>query len=252
MRLRRRRCVPESTLTQIPPPLQLESSDVRTNRDDYNRRQDSAAELTADCEEEEEDYIYNRDLQDVIKINIAFKTLQILGQVLRNFPGSLEGPVKLDITRECYALGMRTLGALLHIAKENLDALRQYIGSIINERTGLSDGQLSDQTDRAITWLTGSRRLVAEAAIIAVGHPDYAAYGMVLAGSNSLATRIIDIAIKLDHSDGIPEPELRRLRPVLRKNHFAYTIVRDLVGDFLYSVSDRLSRDAASCIHVGH
>jgi hypothetical protein len=41
-----------------------------------------------------QDYKYDRQLQDVVKLNIAFKTLQILGQVLRNFPGSLEGVLK--------------------------------------------------------------------------------------------------------------------------------------------------------------
>lgn len=160
-----------------PPPLQLTSTDVLSNRDTYNRRRDSALEEADQGSDNEtdadQDYKYDRHLQDVVKINIAFKTLSILRQVLRNFTGSLDGSLKLDITREYYALGMRTLSALLSIAEQNIDIMRQYIGQLIADRTGLSDKPLADQTDRAIIWLTivaayGTVKRVS----YAVGHQD--------------------------------------------------------------------------------
>jgi hypothetical protein len=38
-----------------------------------------------------------------VRIQIGFKTLQILGQVLRNFTGSLDGDLKLQITHRSVA-----------------------------------------------------------------------------------------------------------------------------------------------------
>jgi len=217
----------------------LPSSDTRKNRDDYNRRRDGFAEQnntnTPDSEELE-DCKYHRQLQDVIKLNIAFKTLQILGQVLRNFPGSLDGTVKMQITEECYLLGLRTLRALLQIAETNLDGMREYVSGLIAERTGLSDGELSDQTDRAIIWLTiaaayGTVKRIS----YAVGHEDLSiTYDKVLVANDTLATRIITSAIRLDHFDNVDDVELARLRKRVKDNLFAYTIVRDLVGDYLY------------------
>jgi hypothetical protein len=221
---------------QVSPPLQLDSSDVRANRDLHNRKQDNAASEHDESSPNIDDFKYDRELHDIIKINIAFKTVQILGQVLRNFPGSLEGPLKLKITSECYALGMRTLRAILGIAENNLGDMRQYLGSLIAERTGLSDAALATQTDRAIVWLAvvaawGSVKRIA----YAVGHPDLTpTYKKVLEANDNIATDIIDVAIKLDQYDTVPEIDLRRLKRKIQKNPFAYTIARDLVADRLY------------------
>jgi predicted MPP superfamily phosphohydrolase len=203
-------------ITQTPPPLQLGSTDLRFNRDSANRNQDAAAEIQKEREHSEGsagDYKYNRKLDDIVKINIAFKTLQILGQVLRNFPGSLEGDLKLDITRESYLLGLRTVRALLSLAENNLDSMRVYIADLIAERTGIADQELANKTESAIIWLAGAAAFgTVKRVSYAVGHQDLAAtYDRVLAMERSLSNRIIDVAIKLDHYDDIPEAELRKL-----------------------------------------
>jgi len=225
--------------TQTPPPLVLTSLDVRSHRDERNRREDEAAESeqehAPDVEEEQETYKYDRHLQDVVKINIALKTLGILGQIMRNFPLTLEGSLKVEITAGCYALGMRTLNALLRMAEGNLDGLRQFIGTIIAERTDLTDAALADKTDKAIIWLT----LLAGFSMVkrisyAVGHQDLMpTYERVLASTDTLACRIIDVAIKLEY-DSVPQNPLRDIKRQVHKNAFAYTVVRWLVGDFLY------------------
>jgi 3',5'-cyclic AMP phosphodiesterase CpdA len=226
-------------ITRPARPLQLTSTDVRTNRDEYNRRQDAAVEARQESEEKDTaagDYAYNRQLEDVVKLNIAFKTLQILGQVLRNFPGSLDGSLKLDITRECYLLGLRTVHALLSIAENNLESFRSYIADILAERTGLTDEELAARADMAVAWLTeaatfGSIKRVS----YAVGHQELTAtYQRVIKSDDGLPIRIIDTAIKLDHYDQVPERELQQLRAIVQKNPFAGAVVRDLVADYLY------------------
>jgi len=226
-------------ITQSPPPLHLISTDVRLNRDKANRNQDAAAELQNERErasETAQDYKYDRQLQDVIKLNIAFKTLQILGQVLRNFPGSLEGVLKLDITRESYLLGLRTIRALLNLAENNLDSLRVHIADIIAERTGLADQALADKTDSAIIWLTEAASFgTIKRVSYAVGHQDLAAtYEKVVTMDGNLSNRVIDVAIKLDHYENLPEQELRKLQSLVLKNPFTFSLIRDLVADHLY------------------
>jgi hypothetical protein len=213
-------------LTQPPNELQLPATDVRANRDRYNREQDAAAaELQNNAKERggepTQDYKYSRQLQDAIKLNISFKTLQILGQVLRNFPGSLEGPLKLDITRECYLLGLRSIRALLNLAEVNIEGMRQYIAELIAERTGLGDQELASKTQSAIIWLTGIFTVgTIKRVSYAVGHRDLAAtYEKLLAANGDLPTRVIDVAIKLDHYDDVPERELRQVRNLVLKNN---------------------------------
>ena len=53
----------------------------------------------------------NGESDPVIEIVAACKTIEILGQILKNFPGSLEGDLKLAIAKECYSLGLRSLAS---------------------------------------------------------------------------------------------------------------------------------------------
>ncbi len=220
-----------------PPPLVLDCADTRENRETHNRKQDEAEEAeTASKPTIELEVSYDSSLEEFIKLGFSFKTLHILGQILRNFTGSLEGPVKHELTRECYALGMRTLQRILGITSD-LDMMRQYIGSLIVERTGVSDKQeLAGRTDLAIVWLSimsgfGFVKRIS----YAVGHADLSkTYRRVLEESASLSTSIIDVSIKLDHSERIPEKELRALKHRVAENTYAAMILRDLVADFLY------------------
>jgi predicted MPP superfamily phosphohydrolase len=226
--------------TTKPPPLELECGEADNHRDDHNRKQDTAEEQSSFVTTDDVDVTYDEKLQEIVKITIAFKTLQILGQVLRNFTGSLEGPLKLDITKECYALGMRTLTAILSIAGSDIDAMRQYLGSLIAERSGITDKQeLASKTNDAIVWLGTAAAFGSVKRIsYAVGHSDLTnTYGRVLEQNGELSTQVIDAAIKLDHFERVPDKELNKLEGRVQKNNFAHTVVRDLVADYLYLYS---------------
>lgn len=223
-----------------PPPLELECGNTSSHQDDYNRRRDAAGESALDRATEDYEVRYDDELQEIIKITIAFKTLQILGQILRNFTGSLEGPLKLSITKECYALGMRTLYAILSIATSDIDRMRQYIGGLITERSGITDKQeLATKTDDAISWLgTVAAFGAVKRVSYAVGHSDLTnTYRKIIEENNELSVQIIDAAIKLDHFERIPERELGKLEARVAKNDFADSVIRDLVADFLYFYS---------------
>lgn len=148
--------------------------------------------------DQETDLEYTDDLEGIIRIQIGFKTLQILGQVIRNFTGSLPGDLKLRITNECYGLGMRILNFIYKFAETDLDGLRQYIGSLVAERTGVSDKvELATRTDLAIIWLNcmGAFGCIKRVSY-AVGHSDLSkTYGRVLSGNRSLAAEMIDATI---------------------------------------------------------
>ena len=73
------------------PRIVLEEKDIEENRkkilleqDEIDGNQDDSPETKIG--EEKAD----KDLQEILQVNVAFKTIQILGQLLRNFPGSLK------------------------------------------------------------------------------------------------------------------------------------------------------------------
>lgn len=224
-------------MKQKPPPLELECWDTKSHREEHNRKMDAAIEEEDRASYDRENTSYDERLQLLIKFSIAFKTLQLLGQVLRNFTGSLPWKLKLEIVEECYGLGMRTLGAILSIPLADLEGMRQYLGSLIAERTGITDTQkLADKTDQAIVWLGSASAFGAVKRIsYAVGHSDLEnTYGRVLQGNSNIATQVIDATIKLDHFERVDGVEHKRLATKLDKNFFTYRLMRDLVADYLY------------------
>jgi hypothetical protein len=119
--------------------------------------------------------------------------------------------------------------------------MRQYLGNLIAERTGITDQhELATRTDEAIIWLGTALGLGdVKRVSYSVGHADLTAtYQRVLQSDSSLSTQMIDAVIKLDHFDRIPERELDEIKARTRKNHFAYTVMRDVVADHLYLYRD--------------
>jgi hypothetical protein len=114
--------------------------------------------------------------------------------------------------------------------------MRVHIAAIIAERTGLADHALADKTDFAIIWLTEAASFgTIKRVSYAVGHQDLAAtYEKVVTMDGNLSNRVIDVAIKLDHYENLPEQELRKLQSLVLKNPFTFSLIRDLVGDHLY------------------
>src|SRR5580698_9477664 len=82
---------------------------------------------------------------------------------------------------------------------------------------------------------TSSAAGMVKRASFASGHVDITkTYKRVLEADDRLSVQIIDAAIRLDHFEHAPEKELTELARRTRKNNFAFTVVRELVGDYIY------------------
>ena len=61
------------------------------------------------------------------------KTLQILGQILKNHPGNIEAARKEEIARECYQLGFRILGSVNRLLEEGRAELVDHVLTALRE-----------------------------------------------------------------------------------------------------------------------
>ncbi|HEX8176636.1 MAG TPA: hypothetical protein VF543_16205 [Pyrinomonadaceae bacterium] len=226
-------------------PLSLPATDLEENRDQYRQKLDeaeeeeSAAQQSMDKREAEQLKIkYDKNLSDIFKINIALKTLDLMGQVLRNFPGSLLGDLKFQLTQESYQLVLRTLRAVFVVAEQSLTEMRTFYSQLIQERRGIkSDIELARTTDELLIWLTiaaayGMIKRVSHAVGIENLNETYRE--VLEHEGNKTSVSLIDLSIKLDHFSALPEVEIRALHKKLRDNRFAYTILRDLVANYMY------------------
>lgn len=181
---------------------------------------------------------YSDDVDDIIKLNIAFKTLDLMGQVVRNYPYTLPADTKEELVAECELLALRTMKAVLVIAEESLERCQAYYAQLIRERRALeSDIQTIIETDQLLMWLTGAIGYsIVKRVSMAVGAQelDQIYRRVVKKLHHLLGARLIDVAIQFDHLAAPPVSEVEELSEATRKNPYAYSLLRDLVVDFLY------------------
>ena len=79
-----------------------------SNRERYLRRRDEDEDLDKDQPPADEGDFFG-------DLNVALKYLQILGQVLRSFPGSLDGDTKVRLAEEASAIGLRSMNSLVRV-----------------------------------------------------------------------------------------------------------------------------------------
>lgn len=191
---------------------------------------------------------YSRELQDHLKMNIALKTMQVLGQVLKDSPGQLPASLKTDIAAECYSIGLRALRALFAMAELNLADFQRAIEELIKERRAYDpEARVPKDANRFLLWLClGAALGVIRRTSRAVGHTQLGrTYLAVLERFRSLTSaELIDFSIRLDHFHQVSRPVVEDMvRDRLRDNIFGYQILQDLVyNHYALFPSDRSER----------
>ena len=84
--------IPEIDIEQ----REQELLEVRDRQEKEHKRLTETTEI-----EKNNEYVYSLDN--------AFKTIEVMGQILKNYPGTIKGDVKNDLLETIYNVGMRTL-----------------------------------------------------------------------------------------------------------------------------------------------
>jgi hypothetical protein len=227
-------------LYKEPPKVLLPPTDIQQNWEERRKKLDEAEEVPDEHSLglQSEKIKYEPGLKEIVKINIAIKTLQLLGQVLRNFPGSLRKGVKLSIASSSYLLGLRTMKAVLRSIEANLEEFRRHIADLIKEhRPVTSERELEQTTDDAVIWVSRCCTYgLIKRVSYAVGHQILEeTYKAVLeAGARRTSFRMIDLSVRLDHFTTFPTNLIEEMWDNLKKNYFAGTVLRDMVASHLY------------------
>ncbi|MEI4770919.1 metallophosphoesterase [Psychrobacillus sp. FJAT-51614] len=183
----------------------------------------------------EEDY----EAFDIIsKINWATKTLEIMGQILKNYYGSTRADAKLQLGQEAYLLSMRALNSFLITFDENRESIISEIEQILTEKDITSpDRAASTARNFLLNIITALTKFFVKKVSYSLGTMNLEeTYQKILINNATNAVRLIDIAIKLDHDDAIPFKDMEDFLKGLKNNSniFAENILRNLAVDHMY------------------
>lgn len=201
-------------------------------------------------------------LDDIMQSNAAFRMVRILGQTLRNFSGSLTAERKLELTRECYSLGLRALEYFVCCIMESGDIFIEAILQVIKKRPDhLTQFEKDQLVSRAMYGLLEAFaysviRHVAES----VGDDSLRrTYQHLIAIAKEgdaqphVGSRLITILINLEHASKFPKNEVLSLsnNTSVRKSVFSSSLLRRIVWHHFYLFETNFQVRQEVCKKIG-
>lgn len=189
----------------------------------------------------------------VAKLNLAFKTIEILGQILRNYYGSLKGPVKLSLCEEAYFIGLRSMNSFFSALEGHTDRVVSEIKRIIDKKK-IVDKEKVEEIARKVLFTFcyiisyGFIRKVAGC----VGSEKLSqTFGEVVERNPATSFRLVNIAIELDYFVAFPWTSVKTLQKKLSDNTLGETILRRLVINYLYMFPVEYKERQRICDKIG-
>jgi hypothetical protein len=215
------------------PKLVYQERDPEAVRKELAEELDKVSDLSGEEKLEEDlDEQEEQDLATILEINKAYKTIQILGQILKNAPGAIKGDRKLEIAKECYGLGRRLLACLFSLVEKHHEEIVLDLVAVIEKKNpNINRDDLIIKVPRLLFWLAeavgfGMIKWVTQS----IGSEKLEeTFKDLRCEDQSVATALIDTSIKLDHINTYPLDDIKVLRKRLDSNLYSFSLLQLLV-----------------------
>ena len=162
----------------------------------------------------------------------AVKTIQILGQILRSYPGSLGPYDKINIAKECYDLGLRAMSFYSDFFERNKDQISDKLIKIVSElHPECSKGSLEKEASAFLYNLCnkvcfGMLKHISSSVGLEELTP---VFKRILEQNDCCGYRLINLSIKLDHYNNFPKHDAIEMYEDTVSIAFTSDIIRNLV-----------------------
>ncbi|HJU99047.1 MAG TPA: metallophosphoesterase [Burkholderiaceae bacterium] len=226
----------------------LVSTNITKNQENSREESDKIAAETDDMPDALPDE--NGELDFVAKFLLLFKTSEILGQVLKNYYGSLEKPFKNSLLKEVFDGPLRALGLQISEISKDLDGFVAYIENVAfkNEKNLNVDERKKLARKVAVSflgWLGTS--IVSSAAFYVASEKLRDDIAAVVEGNPTIAYRLIEMGTRLVRPGNLPIAEIEKLVRDIKDNHFAFQILQSLGVGHLYLFHTNISDKDKLC-----
>lgn len=222
-------------------------------QDDFERQT-----LEAEVAEAEQEVTLREEFKEtedyLMKVGAAFRTVQILGQILKNFPGSIPADRKLRLAKQCYDVGLRTLSSVLHLFDKHQEGtLRFIVDRLKAENPEMSRDELATTANRTVVGLA---HLVAYNMITRIAHsvgsPQLSeTYRALKEESPTTAVGLIHAALQLEQSHSFPQTDVTRFAGELESRPWPLGILRHLVVNHFHVFPVKFTVKQSVCAKLG-
>jgi predicted MPP superfamily phosphohydrolase len=172
------------------------------------------------------------------RIGVAMKTLQILGQLLRNHIGNMEGEVKTSLVNECVGIGLRTLNSLNQSLEPHKEDFVRAMAIVFQEENpDLTQHMATNQAINSLFQVVQNNTYSTIKRIShAIGSPELTRlYDRIFLDSNSPALRLIHTALYFDNTNTFPINVLKSTHEIVKDSPLGLSILKALTYQQFYT-----------------
>jgi len=226
-------------LTNEVPRLVLKDRPVREVRKEVLRKKDELEMLRGDDTFESAEFDLEEEVEDLDSIstlNLAFKTIEIVGQILNNYYGSLKRGKKLALCEQAYFLGLRATRVCFSMLGENTEHLVAAIESIVKEKEFTNEDKIKDFSRKLLfTLFYMISYSLLKSISQYIGSERISETLREVKDRNDInSVHLTDISIRLDYFKAFPYEEMKKLEKRLSGNVLPLTVLKRMVIDHLY------------------
>ncbi len=181
----------------------------------------------------------NEDVSEIdilALMNQGFKTIEILGQILKNNYGKLSNSTLFQLVEETYLLGLRMLKVFFSIIEENTEFFTNSLSTFIADKKINDPNRIESLAKQFLFRICGqiSYGYVKKVSDSLGTEKLENIYSQVLAKHQYNSAKLIDFSIKLDHYTSFPNSDMRKLKTQFEKYPLPFLVMKNLVINHLY------------------
>lgn len=237
--------------TPMPEIVLAEDFDVDQNRKDHLQSLDDS----------EDDNWFESRYPEAYELISAVRLIDVMGQLLRNFPGSIKPETKIEIAKTCFVLGRKILASYYSLLAENSqDMISSAIETIRNE----SPDSVSRMTALQLQQVVVGPLILLTEALTSIVMTTVAkslgaaeldrTFARIVGDDFTLADEYIKFLISLRTNPTFPEREASSLITSVNKLPFQFEVLRRLILSHFHMmpVSREIKHSVLNQLKVRH
>lgn len=232
----------------VPKRIASSDADVSTNKQNRLSKMDEMGFIDGHVTKEEstinDELSESEKEKDMASVVAALKTIEVLGEILQNYPTGIQGQRKLEMIDEIHKLSMRSIQAIIDTIKDLEQDLVDYVyEKATRTKKSVNKGEIIRATHHLINMLVSgmARGMIHQVALSLNSKHLLPAAKNSFENDNAISSKLILLDLKLNCLHLCNYDEIRKLKKDLdsRKEMLSSRIVDSIVGYYLnYNTCD--------------
>jgi hypothetical protein len=205
--------------------------------------------------DDRDDADYNEDIQELNlfgKINLAFKMMEILGEIIKNYSGTLDGNIKEKMIIETHSLGLRALKSLMDLFNKEHHNLMDLLKNMVEKKKHVTEDKIAEDVARIVYGIaTNVSSNIIKKIAKATASKDLKTliHEILERDKDNNAKLLLAQAIELDFENGLNIKNIEALNKYFKdeKNSVCNTTLKKLVLDHLYMYDVTYDKKQSIC-----